>query len=175
MENVVEKPKTGTYALKYGLILGAISVIIGLMLYSMDMHYQQDWKVGIISMVIMITIIVMAQLQFKKDNGGYISLGEALKIGIGLSLVAGIIGVIYNQILGNVIDPDMMQKAIEYQRQKMEAGGMTQTEIDQAMEMGEKFKGPGMQIAFGLIGSLFLGFVFSLISGLVVKKTAPED
>ncbi len=175
MEQEQQKPKTGTYAIKYGLILGVISVIIAMMLYSMDMHYQQDWKVGVISMIIMIVVIVMAQLEFKKDNNGYMSLGQALKVGVGLSLIAGIIGVIFNQVLMHLIDPDTMQKALEYQRQQMAAAGMSSGEIDNAMEMGKGFRGSGMQIAIGLIGSLFLGFIFSLISGLAIKKTEPEN
>ncbi len=36
------KPKVGKFSLNYGLILGAISVVFGLMLYSMDAHANQD-------------------------------------------------------------------------------------------------------------------------------------
>lgn len=166
-------PKTGKYALNFGVILGVISVVFALMLYFQEMHYQQDWKIGVVNLVIMIVIIMVALYQFKKANGGFMTLGEALKIGVGLSLVAAIIGTVFTQILANVIDPEMMNKANEFQILQMQERGMTQEQIDGAVEMGKKFQSPVIQIAMGLIFSLFLGFVFSLIGGLIMKKNKP--
>lgn len=170
----VTSPKTSQFAIRYGLILGAISVIFGIMLYYMDMHYQQDWKVGVFSMIIMIAVIFWAMIEFRKANGGYMSLSQALKVGVGLSLISGIIGIVYQQILMHVIDPEFMQKSMDFQKMMMSDRGMDPAQIEAAIEMGKKFQGPFIQIAFGLIGSLFLGFIFSLISGLILKKTAPE-
>ncbi len=165
------KPKTGKFALTYGAILGGISIIFGIMLYSADMHYQGGIAVMLISLALSIAGIVLAMIQFKKANGGFMSFAQALKVGVGVSLVAGIIGIIFNQLMANVIDPDMMAKAMELQRnQLMETTSMTPEQIDAQMEMGKKFSTPTMQIVFGLIFSLVLGFIISLISGLILKK-----
>ena len=82
------KPKTGKYALTYGLILGAISVVFIFMLYSLDMHYQGGPMVMGISLIITIAMIVIGMMQFKKDNNGFMSFGEGLKIGVGIGLIA---------------------------------------------------------------------------------------
>ncbi|UWX53695.1 DUF4199 domain-containing protein [Maribacter litopenaei] len=165
------KPKTGKFALIYGAILGGISMVFGLMLFSADMHYQGGIAVMLISLALSIAGIVIALIQFRKANGGFMSFSQALKVGVGVSLVAGIIGIIFNQLMANVIDPDMMAKAMELQRnQLMETTSLTPEQIDAQMEMGKKFSTPTMQIVFGLIFSLFVGFVISLISGLILKR-----
>lgn len=171
MEDV--QPKTGQFALKYGAILGAISVAFSFMLYTVDMHYQQDWKVGIINIVVMIVVIAIGITQFKKANSGFLKLGQALKVGVGTSLVSAIIGTIFGQILTNVIDPETMNKAIEFQKGQLAERGMNPQEIEAAMQMGEIFQNPAIQIATGIVGALFLGFIISLIVGLITKKDQP--
>jgi hypothetical protein len=78
----------------YGLILGGISVVFQLMLFFLDMHYQQPPAVGIVSIVIMIGLLVYAFIQYKKENEGFLSLSEALKIGLGISLISAIVGIV---------------------------------------------------------------------------------
>lgn len=165
------KPKTGKFALTYGLILGAVGVIFAFMLYTADMHYQGGIAVMLISLALSVAGIVLAMIQFRKANNGYMSFSEALKVGVGVSLIAGIIGIIFNQLMANVIDPDMISKAMEFQRnQLMETTAMTPEQIDSQLEMGKKFSTPTMQIVFGLVFSLVFGFIISLISGLILKK-----
>lgn len=165
------KPKTGKYALTYGLILGAISVVFILMLYSLDMHYQGGAMVMGVSLLITISVIIIGMMQFKKDNNGFMTFGEGLKIGVGIGLIAGIIGIIFNQILAGVIDPEMMDKAMEYQRgMLMETTKMTPEQIDAQMEIGKKFTTPSMQIIFGLIYSIVVSLLLSLIPALILKR-----
>ncbi|MEG3659155.1 DUF4199 domain-containing protein [Arenibacter palladensis] len=165
------QPKTGKYALTYGLILGAISVAFLLMLYSLDMHYQGGPMVMGVSLLITIAVIAIGMMQFKKDNKGFMSFGEGLKIGVGIGLIAGIIGIIFNQILAGVIDPEMMNKAMEYQRGLlMETTKMTPEQIDAQMEGAKKFTTPSMQIVFGLVYSVVASLILSLIPALILKK-----
>jgi hypothetical protein len=169
-----QPPKTGKFALNYGLILGAISIAFSFMLYTMDMHYQGGFGILAVSALLSLVLIIIGMLQFKKANAGVMTFGQGLKIGIGMSLIAGIISIIFNLILTNVIDPDTTTKAMEYARVQLQEAGMTQEQIDAQMEMSEKFSGTGMQVAFGLIGSLFFGLILSLIPALVIKKTPSE-
>jgi hypothetical protein len=164
-------PKTGKFALNFGLILGAIGIVFGLMLYSLDMHYQNDWKVGIVSMVIMIVVITLAIKNFKKANGGYLSLGQGLKVGLGVAMVSAVVTIIFNLLLSQVIDPEMINKSLEFQRNNLAEYGLTTEQIDAQMAIVEKSASPGIQAAIALVGSLFLGFIFSLISSLIMKRS----
>ncbi|MEL4307649.1 DUF4199 domain-containing protein [Joostella sp. CR20] len=172
MENT--QPTTGKFALRYGLLLGGVSIAFGLMLYFMDMHYQQTMSIFVVSIVIMLAVILLALYQFKKENGGYMTFGEALKIGIGLCLIGGIISMLFQLLLSNVIDPDMLDKQLNLARAKMVEYGMTPEQIESQIEVSKKFSGPLIQAAFGLIGSIFFGFVLTLIPALVMKQTKSE-
>ena len=165
------KIKTGSFALTYGLILGAVSVIFALMLYSMDMHYQGGVPVMVISLTLTLAAIIIGMIQFKKANKGFMSFGQGLKIGVGICLVGGIIGVAFNQLMANVIDPEMMNKAMAFQKEQLLATTkMTMEQVDAQMELGKKMGTPMIQILVGLLFSIIIGFVFSLIPALVMKK-----
>ena len=127
---------------------------------------------GIVSIVIIIGILVFAFIQYKKQNEGFLSLSEALKIGLGISLISAIVGIVYSMVLTEVIDPSTMQKSLDFQFETMRAENpeMTQDQINMARDMAEKFSGPFIRSAFQLIGALFIGFIISLIGGLIVKK-----
>ena len=44
----------------YGVILGSISIVFQLMLFFLDMHYQQPPSVGIVSLIIMVGLLIFA-------------------------------------------------------------------------------------------------------------------
>lgn len=87
------QPKTGTIALKYGAILGIIGIVFNLMLYSQDLHYQIDLQRILFTIGLGLVFIVVGSIigikEFKKQNDGYVSFGEGLKIGIGMALISG--------------------------------------------------------------------------------------
>ncbi|MGB5553606.1 MAG: DUF4199 domain-containing protein, partial [Flavobacteriaceae bacterium] len=89
------QPKTGKYALTYGALLGGIGVVFAFMLYSMDMHYQGGIPVMVISILLSLAAIVIGLLQFKKANNGFMTFGQGLKIGVGICLIGGIIGILF--------------------------------------------------------------------------------
>lgn len=169
-------PKTSKFSLNYGLLLAAISIAFSLILFSSDLHYQQDWKVSVINVVIMIAVLVIGIYQFRKANDGFLTLGQALKVGVGIALVGAVIGIVYQMIFINFIEPDFMTKVMEIRKAEMISQNpeMTQEQIDGAVEMMESFSGPGIMVAFALIGSLFFGFIISLISGLILKRSKPD-
>ena len=159
--------------LQFGTMLGIISVAFGLMIYFLDMHYTQETGIGIVSILISIGVIALAQYNFRKENEGYLSLGEALKIGLGVALVSGLT---YQYLLVNFIDPDTISKMMEVTKNKLmdDNPEMSEEQLEQIIGMQEKFTTPGMMVAFGLIGSLFIGFIISLITGLILKRNRPE-
>ena len=124
----------------------------------------------------MIGVLLFAFIQYKKSNEGSISLSEAIKIGIGVSLISAILGIIYAFILTEFLDPGMMEKVLDLQMEKIRASNpeMSQEALDSTRSMSEKFSSPLIRSAFQLIFALFIGFIISLIGGLIVKKSRPE-
>lgn len=167
-------PTTGQFALRYGLLLGAVTIVFSLMLHFMDMQYDQGMAKNIVSMVMLFGIILLAIIQFKKVNQGYISVSEALKIGVGTALIGGIISVLYIMVYVNFIDTNFHEQIAELSRAGMleQNPEMTQEQMDTAIEMQQKFF--WVTYPFILIFNIFVGFVISLITGLIVKKAKNE-
>lgn len=163
-------------ALNYGLILALLSIVITVILFVTDNHIDRPWWSSLLSFLLMLAVIVYGLKAFKASNGGFMSLGEALKAGLAISLVAGIIGAIFNYLFVTVIEPDFVEKMLDFTRERMyeQNPNMTEEQAEMALSMSEKFMSPGIMSAFAIIGSLFFGFIISLIAGLVMKQNRPE-
>ncbi|WP_299536137.1 DUF4199 domain-containing protein [Ulvibacterium sp.] len=168
------QPKTGKYALRFGLLLGLVSIVFSIMLFTMDMHYEQNTMVQIVSLILAAAAISLGVSQFKKDNGGFLKLSEALKIGTGIALVAGILGLLYFFIQSSIIEPDYWDKAYEIGKQKalQDNPSLTEEQVDQGIEMQKKFK--WLFYPIGLIINIIVGLVLGLIIGLIMKKQKPS-
>ena len=174
MEN--QKKTTARTALNFGLLLGAINVVLGFMLYSLDMHYQQESSTSIIGYALMIGIILIGIIQFKNSNEGYISLSEALKTGVGTALISSILVCFYTFFMIKYLDPEFLDKSIEYQKQKMlqENPEISLESVNKLFEMQKEFSGPFIISGFIIIFNLFFGFIISLVVGLIVRKSKTE-
>jgi len=174
MEN--QKITTAKTALNFGLILGGISLVYSLMLFFLDMHYQGETATSLIGYTLLIGLVLWAIMHFKKNNDGYISLSEALKTGVGTALISAIIVCIYTIVMIQYLDPEFLDKSIEYQKQKMlqENPEISVESVNKMFDMQKEFSGPFIISGFIIIFNLFFGFIISLIVGLIVKKSKPE-
>lgn len=162
--------KTGKYALNYGALLGAVSVVFGIMLYTQKMHYEQSAPIIVVSLVLTVIGIVLGIRAFKKANGGFLSISEALKVAVGVALVATIISLAYQYVLTHFIEPDFMDKAVEIAKGKAFAKNpsLTEEQWQTGVEMQKKLS--WIQYPVGLIISSVIGLIIGLITGLIMKK-----
>lgn len=169
MEN---KKSTTQIMLMYGGILGLLTIIINLLNYSFGNIYKPHWIINILIYLLMIVFIVLGLRCFKQSNDGYMKLGQAIKIGLGISLISAIIGIIYMFIFANVIEPDFMTNMKAFQEQMMyeRFPDMDEAILEKQLEMSQKFMTPGIMAAFALAGSLIIGLIISLIAGAFMKK-----
>ncbi len=169
-----QKP-TKKIALNYGVYLGFASILISVVMYAMGKQHEQGWEVGVLSFVVMATIIVLGIKKYKEMNGGFMTLGQGIKTGVGIALIGGIISIIYTLIFITFIEPDSLEQGMEIARQKMmDNPNLSEEQIEAQMEMAEKFSGPGIIAAFGLLWTLFLGFIISLIGSAILQKKENE-
>ncbi|WP_347174662.1 DUF4199 domain-containing protein [Polaribacter uvawellassae] len=161
--------------LNYGLYLGIASVLINLVNYAIGDYLKPHWSIGVLSGIIMIVIIVFAYKKFKEINGGFMSWGQSLKIGVGLTVISAIIVIVYQQLFQNFIEPEYMQQMLMVQEQTWTDQGMTSEQIDAAKTMMQKFQGPLISSAIGIVVAAFFGFVVSAITGAIMKKSEEEQ
>ena len=166
-------PKTGKFSLNYGLILGGLGVIFGLMLFLSDAHTSQSPVNSIISIAMSIGVIFWGILNFRKANDGYLSIKEALKLGAGIALIAGIITILWTVLLSNVLDPDFPSKIMDARlAEAAETTNLTPEQLQQQKEMGLKFWWFGYPVI--LIVNIIIGLVIGLVGGLIFKKAQPD-
>jgi len=166
------QPKTGKFALNYGLILGGVSLVFGILLYTQDLHTSQSSGIMIFSIVIAAIATFLGIQAFKKANGGYLTLGQALKVGAGIALISGIIAILFNYVLVTFLDTDAPSKIMDARLgPALESGKITQEQFDLQKEQSIKYWWMGYP--FLLIFNILIGLALGLISGLILKKAKP--
>ena len=113
--------------------------------------------------------------RFRKNNRGYLTLIEALKTGIGTALISGIFISIYVILLSHYLDPDFIDKSIEYQKEKMlqKNPEVSSENINNIFDKQKEFSSPFITSGFIIIFNLFFGFIISLVGGMILKKSQP--
>lgn len=162
---------TTSVALRYGLLTGLVSIIFSAIQF---LTHTDQSPLRWLGLLISLGGIWMAHNEFKKRGDGYMSYGQGLGIGTLLSLIAGLMSAVFFYLWVSAIDPTFVDHIIEIQRQQMEAKGMEESQIDNAMEMSKPFMKPGVMSLFVILFSVFFGFVISLIVSAFTKHTRPE-
>ncbi|RYY21094.1 MAG: DUF4199 domain-containing protein [Cytophagaceae bacterium] len=173
MENHAISPATPTsVGLRYGLLAGLLGVLIS---FGVNALQLEATPVRFVSWVVLALSIVLAQRDFKRQHAGFIDYGQALGVGMVVTLVYGVLSGIFAYIYANFIDPEIVVRAMEKARTEMEAkGSLSDAQIDQAMALSAKFISGPFIIAVIVILSLLTGLLISLISSFVVKNSKPE-
>ena len=161
--------------LNYGLYLGVIGVFIHLAFYATGNLIKLGWLSGILGFVAMIALIVLGIKKFKADNNGFLTFGQALKVGVGIAVISAVISTIYTLIFTNVIEPEFQQQALEIQRQAWIDAGLNDEQIEASEAMAKKFSSPMITAPLAIVISAFFGFIISAISGAIMKKTEEND
>ena len=160
--------------LNNGLYLGVIGVIVGLALWASGQYFELQWVGNLVGTIATIFFIVTGIKSYKNSNGGFISWGQGVKIGMGVVMVSAVITVIYTLLLTTVIDPNLQAQGIAIQEQAWIDQGLTSDQIESAKAMTEKFQGPGIISAIILIVAAIIGFVISAIVAAIMKKSEEE-
>lgn len=166
------KAKTGKSSLIYGSLLGGLGVVFGILLYTQGMHTSQSPGIMIIGLVMAAIVTYIGISNFRKENEGYLTLGEALKIGAGIALIAAIISIIYQFILFDFIDLGAKEAVMDARlTPALESGQITQEQYDLQKQQSIQFWWMGYPVI--LIINIIIGLILGLITGLILKKAKP--
>ena len=161
--------------LNYGLYLGVIGVIIHLALWASGQLLELNWVNSVVWIIALVAFTIIGIKKFKETTGGFISWGQGVKIGMGITMIAAVITVIYTLLFINVIDPGFQELAMEAQKSAWLDAGMTEEQIEGSVAMAEKFQTPAITSAMVLGFSAFIGFIISAIVAAIMKKSEEEN
>jgi tetrahydromethanopterin S-methyltransferase subunit G len=174
METTTPAATTSSIGIRYGLLTGLVIIIYSFVLFATGQEMNQ--ALGWVSIAgLPIAGIVFAHKAFKQANAGFMSYGQGLGIGVLLSLVSGLLTVAFSFVYRTFIDPDLSSRMMDKMRTKLEAAGsMSDAQIDQALSMSTKFSTGPIGFAIGILSSVLLGLVFSLVIAAITKNSKPE-
>lgn len=166
--------------MKYGLIYGLVLVIFSLVniLTTPVDPTSAPWRsflVNILILVVTYFIIHFGVKEFRDTvNNGALSLGEAIKFAILVTLLGAIIESVFGLIYFQFIDPEYLDRVFEGTRESLERRGLSEDQIDQQMKIGKMFSNPFLMVPLGIIYRVFWGLIKGLIAGLILKnETVP--
>ncbi len=163
-------------ALKYGLLIGLVQIVLALLMYLMGVEFMSKLWVGILAFVLAIVLVIIAGKKIRSENGGFISFGNLFVLILIVFVTSMFAGTVFNMLLYNVIDPNlaanMQEVIIENTTSMMEKFGTPDEAIDKAIEdMGdltEQFSIKGQFVSF--LWSILLGAFISAILSAILKK-----
>jgi len=167
------KKSVRDFILHYGNILGVVSIVFALMIFFLDLHYAQENSINLVNYGISVSVIIIALLDYRKTSAGILSLGDSIKMGMGIFLISAIYISIYTIILINFLDTETLTKSLEVTEMKIleQNPEISEEQLDQILSFQEKFSTPFVIITVLIIFSLISGFFSSLILGLIFKKS----
>jgi len=159
------------FILHYGTILGLLSIVFALIIFFLDLHYAQENSVSLVNYGISIAVLIIALLDYRKTSNEILSLGDSIKMGMGVFLISALYVSIYTFILINFLDPETLVKSLEVTEMKiLENPEISEDQLNQILSFQEKFSTPFVIVTVLIIFSLISGFFSSLILGLIFKK-----
>ncbi len=181
-QNTQPAPSLVSHAVKHGVILGVISIVIVVLCYVVDLSMLATFKFLIFILLVGLGYVIYSGINYRGEIGGYMPYGKALQHGFLVLAISGLVSTIFNLLLYNVIDPDMPQKLtdaiIANTEEMMASFGAPQDTIDQQIatmrtEMVNNFG------VFGLIKSYLMALIWyaiiALITSLFVRKNEPVE
>ena len=152
---------------RYGLIFALINIVDVLVVNMFNL----EKTLGFLAWIIAIAMTVMAMLYYRSNNNGLMTYGQGLSTGMAATGVASVIGSIFFLIYIRFIDTGYIKKQIDMSRIEMEKNpNLSDEQVNAALEMSSKLMTPEIMFIFGLIGSLLIGLIISLIVAAILKK-----
>ena len=171
---------TKSAAINYGVYLGAITSLITIIIYGVDIDlFTAPW-LGIVLFIIVVAFGAVSALNSRKLLGGFISFKQAfssyfITIAVG-TLMSSIVGI----VIFTYIDPEaaiyLNEQVLILTKETMERIGFPKEAIIAAIEEAsekDNFSLGAQTQAF--VFRLVFYAVIGLIVGLIVKKTDSKD
>lgn len=169
-DTVTQSADKRSIGIKYGLIATVVGIIFFLVLvFAGQNPYTIKWG-WVVSLATSVVLIVLAHKEFKEENNGFMTYGEALGIGLWYTLIAVAIGTLFNYVYVTFIDTNIMTEFYENQYEQLQQQGQSDAQIEMAQTWTKKL--------WWYI-SIFVGAFFSMVTVLIVsiftQKRPPEQ
>ena len=164
-------------AIKNGLIIGVIIIILSLILQLTGMN--TSFVMLMVFFLIILILYAVASFRAIKEHrdvdlGGGITFGRAFITGLVAVIAAGLIGTVFSMIYNLYIDPAGVQDTIDATLDFMEQMGASEDDIDLAeAKAARSATDPIYMLTQGMLQATGIGVVASLIIAAILKRDKP--
>jgi len=164
---------TRSVGVRFGLIGAVISIayFVILNIAGLDMT-QGFWNW--FGYVITIALLIFAHKYYKDNGDGFMSYGQGIGIALWIGLVSGVIASIFTYLYIKFIDTAFLDTVKNRQLEAMQQQGMSDEQIDQAMEFSAMFMSAEAMFIFMLFGSIVATIIIALIVTIFTQKKNPQ-
>lgn len=171
-QEVLEVVTVKQVAMKWGLYLGMVLIIYGMILLLADLVGNQT--LGYVNYLFVAVFMYFAHKAYKDEGNGYMSYGQGLGIGTLMAVVGTGISTIFSFLYVSFVDDSMMEKIKEITEQSFIDQGMTDAQIEQAMSISEKMMTPGIMFPMAFVFMVIFSFIIALIVSAITKNPDPS-
>lgn len=164
-----KKLSASKFSIGYGLIVGALLIILSLVLNMVGMEQAKNYNW--ISYVIIFAGIIWGSFVYRNSyNDGLISYGQSFSVGFLIGLYAAILSAVFSFIYLSYINPESINEILEIAREELYAQDLPDEQLEQGMKFTEKITTPIILSGISLIWNTICSVVFALIISIFVKK-----
>jgi hypothetical protein len=170
----LETVTTRSAGIRYGVIAAVIGIVYFLILTSLGLDMQEGaWRW--VGYVITIVMVVLAHKYYKDNNASFMAYGQGVGVAFWLGLISSVINSIFTYVYIKFIDTEFMEGTKQKQIEQMQERGMSDEQIDQAMQISSMFMTPEaiflFALIFGILGTVIIGLIVSIFTQ---KKPAEQ-
>ena len=165
-------------AIKPGLTIGLVSLALTFIAYFIDSSLLASGWFGLVALILFFVLIIYFGKQYRAELGGFMSFGTAFNFSFIAMVISGIINLLGQILLYQVIDPSLAgvlaDQAFETQMSMMEKFGQDPDAMDPTIlenirnSVDSQFTLLGQVKAFGI--GLIIYAIIALILGAILKK-----
>lgn len=166
--------------IKWGLITGMIYVIHTLITNLLGLQEGGQMMLGfLLNIVLFAATYFTIYLSVKETRdtalGGYLTAGQAVRTGLGVALIAGLVSAVFTILNMNVIDPGMADKILAAAEAEMDARNIPEEQREMSRQMSRYFVNPFFLIPMTTAWVVFWGLIKGVIAGQMLKREAPPN
>jgi len=153
----------------YGIMLGLAMAIFYILIWMVDMLLES--YMGYVNYAILLAGIILSTKAYRDIiPGRMMSYGRALGTGLLVSLFSSIVLGLFMYALYKFIDPGLIEKTIAESARTLYEQGLSDEQIEITQQMQERFVTPFTVAAGTVFQITFIGFIFSLITSIFLKR-----
>lgn len=172
-EQEIEKSTVKQISIKWGLIAGVFSITF--FLFITLGGFTGNTAMGFLGLIPFIIFMYLAHKEFKSEGDGFMSYSKGLGIGTLMALVSAIISNIFTYVYIKFIDTAYFENMQGMMIEKFEEQGLSQDQIDSALQMTSKMQTAEITVGIGIVGGVFIGFIIALIVSAITKNANPAE